>query len=176
MSANSLSHLLHANAGSEAHRLPTGTETNYAITAPTAPPVPPIQSQQPVPVGHMVNPYNAVPPPPTLPPTSAPQPQTNTTPQHSHAQNATTSSPGLQTPAGRSHSLTQSLYQCADCQRRYSRPEHLARHIQTQSVSYHVATCDPYVFLSAASPMLTQCSLYMLLSTREYGKLTSFCV
>ncbi|KAI1639473.1 hypothetical protein F4809DRAFT_648556 [Biscogniauxia mediterranea] len=30
--------------------------------------------------------------------------------------------------------MTQSLYQCADCKRRYSRPEHLARHIQTHTL------------------------------------------
>lgn len=34
----------------------------------------------------------------------------------------------------RSHGGTTSLYQCADCQRRYSRPEHLARHIQTHTL------------------------------------------
>jgi hypothetical protein len=33
-----------------------------------------------------------------------------------------------------SHANTASLYQCADCQRRYSRPEHLARHIQTHTL------------------------------------------
>ncbi|KAI1810258.1 hypothetical protein GGS20DRAFT_568347 [Poronia punctata] len=38
------------------------------------------------------------------------------------------------TPAGRSHLMTSSLYQCADCKRRYSRPEHLARHIQTHTL------------------------------------------
>ncbi|KAI0482199.1 hypothetical protein GGR56DRAFT_618982 [Xylariaceae sp. FL0804] len=38
------------------------------------------------------------------------------------------------TPASQSHSMTQSLYQCADCKKRYSRPEHLARHIQTHTL------------------------------------------
>ncbi|KAI1333412.1 hypothetical protein F5Y16DRAFT_407248 [Xylariaceae sp. FL0255] len=33
-----------------------------------------------------------------------------------------------------SHLNTTSLYQCADCKRRYSRPEHLARHIQTRTL------------------------------------------
>ncbi|GAB1310394.1 Transcription factor Pig1p [Madurella fahalii] len=33
-----------------------------------------------------------------------------------------------------SHSKTQSLYQCADCLRRYSRPEHLQRHIATHTL------------------------------------------
>lgn len=34
----------------------------------------------------------------------------------------------------RTHNGNTSLYQCADCQRRYSRPEHLARHIQTHTL------------------------------------------
>ncbi|KAI0394029.1 hypothetical protein F5Y17DRAFT_429694 [Xylariaceae sp. FL0594] len=38
------------------------------------------------------------------------------------------------TLANQSHLITSSLYQCADCQRRYSRPEHLARHIQTHTL------------------------------------------
>jgi hypothetical protein len=38
------------------------------------------------------------------------------------------------TPANQSHLMTSSLYQCADCKRRYSRPEHLARHIQTHTL------------------------------------------
>ncbi|KAI0409721.1 hypothetical protein F4802DRAFT_159728 [Xylaria palmicola] len=38
------------------------------------------------------------------------------------------------TPADRSHQMTASLYQCADCKKRYSRPEHLARHIQTHTL------------------------------------------
>ncbi|RWA14639.1 hypothetical protein EKO27_g438 [Xylaria grammica] len=43
---------------------------------------------------------------------------------------------GLQalTPANKSHLMTSSLYQCADCKKRYSRPEHLARHIQTHTL------------------------------------------
>ncbi|KAI0486453.1 hypothetical protein F4859DRAFT_470441 [Xylaria cf. heliscus] len=38
------------------------------------------------------------------------------------------------TPADQSHLMTSSLYQCADCKKRYSRPEHLARHIQTHTL------------------------------------------
>ncbi|KAI3328912.1 hypothetical protein HD806DRAFT_266040 [Xylariaceae sp. AK1471] len=38
------------------------------------------------------------------------------------------------TPAIQSHLMTSSLYQCADCKKRYSRPEHLARHIQTHTL------------------------------------------
>lgn len=36
--------------------------------------------------------------------------------------------------ADQSHSMTSSLYQCAHCKKRYSRPEHLARHIQTHTL------------------------------------------
>ncbi|TDZ54853.1 Early growth response protein 1 [Colletotrichum trifolii] len=42
-------------------------------------------------------------------------------------------------PATQSHSATASLYQCAHCQRRYSRPEHLARHIQTHTLGKRFA-------------------------------------
>ncbi|KAI0910545.1 hypothetical protein F4823DRAFT_589981 [Ustulina deusta] len=38
------------------------------------------------------------------------------------------------TPANQSHLMTSSLYQCANCKKRYSRPEHLARHIQTHTL------------------------------------------
>ncbi|GAP83481.1 putative C6 and C2H2 transcription factor -like protein [Rosellinia necatrix] len=38
------------------------------------------------------------------------------------------------TPTDQSHQMTSSLYQCADCKKRYSRPEHLARHIQTHTL------------------------------------------
>ncbi|KXH43386.1 hypothetical protein CNYM01_08603 [Colletotrichum nymphaeae SA-01] len=44
------------------------------------------------------------------------------------------------TPGGtQSHAATASLYQCAHCQRRYSRPEHLARHIQTHTLGKRFA-------------------------------------
>ncbi|GJC92406.1 C6 transcription factor [Colletotrichum higginsianum] len=42
-------------------------------------------------------------------------------------------------PATQSHAATASLYQCAHCQRRYSRPEHLARHIQTHTLGKRFA-------------------------------------
>ncbi|KAL0938789.1 C6 transcription factor [Colletotrichum truncatum] len=42
-------------------------------------------------------------------------------------------------PANQSHAATASLYQCAHCQRRYSRPEHLARHIQTHTLGKRFA-------------------------------------
>lgn len=37
------------------------------------------------------------------------------------------------------HAATPSLYQCAHCQKRYSRPEHLARHIQTHTLGKRFA-------------------------------------
>lgn len=137
MSANSLSHLLHTTAGPE-HQLPTVPESHYTIPAPHTPSAAPLQSQH-VSSPHIASPYTSVPPPPPLPPTSVPR--THTPAQQSHPQDAAAASPhAAQTAAARSHSMTQSLYQCADCQRRYSRPEHLARHIQTQSVFPDAAT------------------------------------
>ncbi|KAK0731674.1 hypothetical protein B0H67DRAFT_82858 [Lasiosphaeris hirsuta] len=47
--------------------------------------------------------------------------------------------PPQQPPRG--HASTQSLYQCADCLRRYSRPEHLQRHIATHTLGKRF-TCD----------------------------------
>ncbi|KAK0657331.1 hypothetical protein B0T16DRAFT_401475 [Cercophora newfieldiana] len=44
-----------------------------------------------------------------------------------------------QKPKG--HANTQSLYQCAECLRRYSRPEHLQRHIATHTLGKRF-TCD----------------------------------
>ncbi|KAF3010520.1 hypothetical protein E8E14_009925 [Neopestalotiopsis sp. 37M] len=140
MSANSLSHLLHANAGPDVHRTPgepDNAANGYAIPSPSGRPGPSLQPQHHVPIGHIANPYTATPLPPSLPlpPTSIPQAQSSApTTQPSNSQPANNSPLGLQTPSARSHTLTQSLYQCADCQRRYSRPEHLARHIQTQLV------------------------------------------
>ncbi|KAK2019981.1 hypothetical protein LZ32DRAFT_4243 [Colletotrichum eremochloae] len=43
------------------------------------------------------------------------------------------------TPATQTHAATASLYQCAHCQKRYSRPEHLARHIQTHTLGKRFA-------------------------------------
>ncbi|KAI1128422.1 hypothetical protein F5Y10DRAFT_240667 [Nemania abortiva] len=43
------------------------------------------------------------------------------------------------TPTDQSHQMTASLYQCADCKKRYSRPEHLARHIQTHTLGKRFA-------------------------------------
>ncbi|KAB5551149.1 hypothetical protein GE09DRAFT_1125088 [Coniochaeta sp. 2T2.1] len=43
-------------------------------------------------------------------------------------------SPAAASQGPRSHSTTQSLYQCADCLKRYSRPEHLQRHIATHTL------------------------------------------
>ncbi|KAI1340408.1 hypothetical protein F5Y15DRAFT_415298 [Xylariaceae sp. FL0016] len=105
MSAPSLSHLLQTNAAA-----------SEAQATPSQPPS-----------------FNPVPPPPPPPPTSIPAslPPPNNTPANvSQLQHGAPAS----TPAGQSHSLTQSLYQCADCKRRYSRPEHLARHIQTHTL------------------------------------------
>lgn len=41
---------------------------------------------------------------------------------------------GSSTAVSRGHALNTSLYQCADCLKRYSRPEHLQRHIATHTL------------------------------------------
>lgn len=74
-------------------------------------------------------------PPPPAPPASGPasmeSSRSSTTPTTStHHGSPTAATPAQQ----RSHSNSASLYQCADCQRRYTRPEHLARHIQTHTL------------------------------------------
>lgn len=141
MSANSLSHLLHANAGPDAHRSSAAPDSSYAI--PTTSVGPPSQSQPPqhhrqhFVTGPAANSYPApapAPPASSLPPAPVSQAPPNPTAQPAGLSPHNSTGASLQTPAARSHSLTQSLYQCADCQRRYSRPEHLARHIQTQLV------------------------------------------
>ncbi|KAL2129077.1 hypothetical protein VTI74DRAFT_8269 [Chaetomium olivicolor] len=70
-------------------------------------------------------------PAPSHGPTSAPPPSL--------------SRPGPEEPAisdrSGAHSKTQSLYQCADCLRRYSRPEHLQRHIAAHTLGKRF-TCD----------------------------------
>lgn len=56
-----------------------------------------------------------------------------------------TPSPGRNTQSqnaqGNSHATSQSLYQCAYCLRRYSRPEHLQRHIATHTLGKRFV-CD----------------------------------
>ncbi|KAL8343897.1 hypothetical protein RB601_004428 [Gaeumannomyces tritici] len=50
-------------------------------------------------------------------------------------------SPAAAPANSNSHDLTASLYQCADCLRRYARPEHLQRHIATHTLGKRFA-CD----------------------------------
>ncbi|KZL86710.1 c6 transcription factor [Colletotrichum incanum] len=71
--------------------------------------------------------YNPDGPSQSVSPSPIPQPQSN---QPSYPTSA---------PATQSHAATASLYQCAHCQRRYSRPEHLARHIQTHTLGKRFA-------------------------------------
>ncbi|KAI0021456.1 hypothetical protein F4780DRAFT_737475 [Xylariomycetidae sp. FL0641] len=119
MSAPSLSQLLHAHAVSEANN------------PPPAPPPASTNSHPPDPAGSAFHPAPLALPPPPLAPAALPPLNLDGSPGprppfHAHQ--------GGHTPANRSHSMTQSLYQCADCKRRYSRPEHLARHIQTHTL------------------------------------------
>ncbi|KAK4158487.1 zinc finger protein klf1 [Chaetomidium leptoderma] len=63
----------------------------------------------------------------------APAPPSLTRPDLEHR----TSTPDL----SGNHNKTQSLYQCADCLRRYSRPEHLQRHIASHTLGKRF-TCE----------------------------------
>ncbi|CCF38655.1 hypothetical protein CH063_09690 [Colletotrichum higginsianum] len=71
--------------------------------------------------------YNPTGPPQSVSPSPVPPSQPNQTSNPTSA------------PATQSHAATASLYQCAHCQRRYSRPEHLARHIQTHTLGKRFA-------------------------------------
>lgn len=56
--------------------------------------------------------------------------------EHSPLRSASTPSPA--TPASKGHTGA-SLYACGDCGRRYSRPEHLQRHVQTHTLGRRFA-------------------------------------
>ncbi|KAI0600176.1 hypothetical protein F4775DRAFT_546523 [Biscogniauxia sp. FL1348] len=120
MSAPSLSHLLHTNPASEPNLPPDPHDRTQAAVGHAATPPTTSFSQNP-------------PPPRPLPP---PVPASSSLPPPNNESSRTLYPQGTQvpTPASQSHSMTQSLYQCADCKRRYSRPEHLARHIQTHTL------------------------------------------
>lgn len=57
-------------------------------------------------------------------------------PTHLDVQSSSTPSPA--TPSARGHTGA-SLYACGDCGRRYSRPEHLQRHVQTHTLGRRFA-------------------------------------
>ncbi|KAK0631992.1 hypothetical protein B0T14DRAFT_573301 [Immersiella caudata] len=95
-------------------------------------------------------PPHAHPPPPVTPgyPTSnlslapltaASAAESHVPPTNDNTPPAPPLGPPQQSPKG--HANTQSLYQCADCLRRYSRPEHLQRHIATHTLGKRFA-CD----------------------------------
>ncbi|KAF3762361.1 hypothetical protein M406DRAFT_294043 [Cryphonectria parasitica EP155] len=54
-----------------------------------------------------------------------------------HTSSASAAGPGL----SRNHAPNSSLYQCADCLKRYSRPEHLQRHVATHTLGKRFV-CD----------------------------------
>ncbi|KAJ8114691.1 hypothetical protein ONZ43_g4841 [Nemania bipapillata] len=126
MSTSSLSHLLQSNGTAEPN-LSAGTQERGQNAPSGGPPYSQVQGRQ-----------VAIPqPPPPPPPAPTPAPVAHT------SINPVSASPGgtyLQrgtsapTPSDQSHLMTSSLYQCADCKKRYSRPEHLARHIQTHTL------------------------------------------
>ncbi|KAH9999580.1 hypothetical protein F4779DRAFT_605364 [Xylariaceae sp. FL0662B] len=115
MPASSLSHLLHSNTDHEVHLSPPVRDSSQAVSHPAQPSASRM-TYNPIPAAH---------PPPQPPSTSLNSPSNVT-----QFQNAD----DLPIPTSQSHSVTRSLYQCADCKKRYSRPEHLARHIQTHTL------------------------------------------
>ncbi|KAH9909377.1 hypothetical protein F4778DRAFT_768243 [Xylariomycetidae sp. FL2044] len=124
MSAPSLSHLLQTNP-------PPPSASNYSQNVPTNAATPfgqaPPSSSLTAAAAYSPSAPGPGPGPPSGPSARRPASSPSGVVQFQHAVN-------VQTPAGQSHSTTQSLYQCADCKRRYSRPEHLARHIQTHTL------------------------------------------
>ncbi|CAJ2501732.1 Uu.00g045850.m01.CDS01 [Anthostomella pinea] len=129
MSAPSLSHLLHSSATSEPN--PPSIAHDPAQGVPSQ--------------GHSA-PFNhrPLPPsPPPPPPVSVSLPPLHSSPNgpqvHGHTHAPVPVPAPASTPTNQSHSMNASLYQCADCKRRYSRPEHLARHIQTHTLGKRFA-------------------------------------
>lgn len=126
MASPSLSHLLHADPslshqqspsqrhvshGSAAHSVPTSSPGNYTYPAP--PGVSPAASgtSHPTPIA-----------------TPATSPSAPSTTGGSSIAGAASNTPAS------GHAANTSLYQCADCLKRYSRPEHLQRHIATHTL------------------------------------------
>lgn len=70
--------------------------------------------------------------------------------------------------APRSHASNASLYQCADCLRRYSRPEHLQRHIATHTLGKRFL-CDVRID-QGTSPEELQRSRVLIPDNRYVGK------
>lgn len=128
MASPSLSHLLHADPSlshqhsqsqsqrhvshpSAAHSVPTSSPGNYTYPAP--PGVSPAAS-------------GASHPTPVATPATSPSAPSTTGGSSVAGAAATTPASG--------HAANTSLYQCADCLKRYSRPEHLQRHIATHTL------------------------------------------
>ncbi|ORY66405.1 C6 transcription factor RegA [Pseudomassariella vexata] len=122
MSSNSISRLLHANTVPEAHQPLTGPNVSYTSSAHAT----------------NFNSFTSAPAPSLLPPpppaAAASLPPLNNLGQPTPSVGPNHAAQLPQTTQANTHSITQSLYQCADCQKRYSRPEHLARHIQTHTL------------------------------------------
>ncbi|KAI1082804.1 hypothetical protein F5B20DRAFT_530424 [Whalleya microplaca] len=114
MPAPSLSQLLQKNTDHEVHISPPGRDNSQAVGH---------SGQESA--GHVT--YGPLPP--------HPQPRPSSTSLHTPSNvNQFQNTSSAPTPSSQSHSTTRSLYQCADCKKRYSRPEHLARHIQTHTL------------------------------------------
>ncbi|KAH7170586.1 hypothetical protein EDB81DRAFT_837350 [Dactylonectria macrodidyma] len=131
MAGSSLSHIL------DPPRPSTGPALLATQSYPLHPPHLPVSSVPGITASNSANILR-----PTLhPPTSAPAvvgaPPTAATPSASLPPTNLPDSPSASTP-GRGHTGP-SLYACGDCGRRYSRPEHLQRHVQTHTLGRRFA-------------------------------------
>ncbi|KAK7432706.1 hypothetical protein QQZ08_000565 [Neonectria magnoliae] len=128
MSGSSLSHILDPPRPSGPALLATQPYPPH----PPHPPHPSIPGSAPSGAPHTLRPALPLPtsapiavPAALAPPAALPPPDLQLTPSPS-------------TPASRGHSGP-SLYACGDCGRRYSRPEHLQRHVQTHTLGRRFA-------------------------------------
>lgn len=130
MASSSLSHLLHADPD---HPYPSRPESN-TNAAPTQLLSTPANYTYPAPPSTVSPAASGAsqPTPAATPVTSPSAPSVGGASINGHTTSSTT-------PRG--HAVNTSLYQCADCLKRYSRPEHLQRHIATHTLGKRF-NCD----------------------------------
>ncbi|KAI1263054.1 hypothetical protein F5Y18DRAFT_395944 [Xylariaceae sp. FL1019] len=125
MSTSSLSHLLHSTESQE------GFSPNPSQHRDSLGPRELLQVET-------SNPLSSAPPQP-LPPIVPSLPEGEYHPPHpTHQGQWQHDGPANSATPTQTHTIS-SLYQCADCKKRYSRPEHLARHIQTHTLGKRFA-------------------------------------
>lgn len=128
MASPSLSHLLHADpALSHQHsQSPSQRHVSHASAAHSVPTSSPGNYTYPAPPGVSPAASGASHPTPVATPATSPSAPSTTG-------GSSIAGAASGTPAS-GHAANTSLYQCADCLKRYSRPEHLQRHIATHTL------------------------------------------